>query len=113
MQTLDPLEHSILTNYAAGINKVVEELKIYPFEFQLLWTSFEPWTVRDSVACQTVGNALVSVDWFAEMLRVRLLEVYDRDLVDQIIPFKPEHFYEFGDGMHTVRGDAAGSETDE
>jgi len=33
-----------------------------------------------------------SADWFVEMLRVRLLEVYDKDVVDQLIPFKPEHF---------------------
>lgn len=94
-------EEVVFLNYAAGINKVVENIKVYPAEFQILFASFEPWTVRDSVACQYLYNAFVSTDWFAEMLRVRLLEVYDKDLVDKILPFKPEDFYEFKN-MQTI-----------
>ena len=56
-------------------------------------TSFQPWTVKDSLSCEYLFNAMQSADWFAEMLRLRLLEIYDRDLVDQIIPFKPEHIF--------------------
>ena len=51
MDSLTPEERIVLTNYAAGVNKVVEELKVYPVEFQLLFTRFERWTIRDSVAC--------------------------------------------------------------
>ena len=58
-------------------------------------TSFEPWTVYDSLSCSYFLTFMGSTDWFVEMLRVRLLEVYDRDLVDQMIPFKPEHIYPF------------------
>lgn len=43
------------------------------------------------------------------MLRTRLLEVYDRDLVDQILPFQPQHFFQYGEGdasgMHTIPGE--------
>jgi len=84
-------ESAIYVNYAAGINKVAENLKVYPMEFYVLMTSFEPWTVKDSLACEYLFNAMLSTDWFAEMLRVRLLEIYDRDLVDQLLPFKAEH----------------------
>ncbi len=97
-------EEAVFLNYAAGINKVVENIKVYPAEFSILFTSFEPWTVKDSVACQYLYNAFVSTDWFAEMLRVRLLEVYDKDLVDKILPFKPEDFYEFSN-MLTIADD--------
>lgn len=45
---------------------------------------------------------MASTDWFAEMLRLRLLEVYDRDLVDQLIPFKPEHTMQFEHSAETV-----------
>ena len=66
-----------------------------------MMSSFEPWSVRDSLACASFYNALASTDWFAEMLRLRLLEVYDRDLVDQILPFKPEHLIHFKN-METI-----------
>ena len=95
LASLEPDEEAVLTNYAGGINKVVKNIKTYPLEFHVLLTSFEPWTVKDSLAIEYFFSAVASTDWFAEMLRVRLLEVYDRDLVDQLIPFKPEHLYEF------------------
>ena len=98
---LDPDERASLVNYAAGINKVVENIKVYPFEFQVLMTSFEPWSEKDSLACAYLYNAMASTDWFAEMLRLRLLEVYDRTLVDQLLPFKPEHFFPF-ENMETI-----------
>lgn len=79
---LQPDELASLTNYAAGINKVVDNLKTYPLEFHALFTSFEPWTPKDSLACQSLYNVVVSTDWFAEMLKLRLLEVYSRELVD-------------------------------
>lgn len=40
----------VLENYAAGINKVVEQVQAYPIEFYVFWTEFEPFTPRDSVA---------------------------------------------------------------
>ena len=36
------------------------------------------------------------------MLRVRLLEVYDKDIVDQLIPLKPEHFQKFENDSDNV-----------
>ena len=101
MNNLSKDEEAVFINYAAGINKVVENLKVYPMEFHIMMSSFEPWSVRDSLACASFYNALASTDWFAEMLRLRLLEVYDRDLVDQILPFKPEHLIHFKN-METI-----------
>ena len=51
-------------------------------EFYVLMTDFEPWTVRDSISIEYMINVLISADWFSEMIRLRLLEVYDRDVVD-------------------------------
>jgi acyl-homoserine lactone acylase PvdQ len=99
---LEPDEEAVFTNYASGINKVVQNIKTYPLEFHVLFTSFEPWTVKDSVACEYLISAMASTDWFAEMLRLRLLEVYDRELVDQLIPFKPEHTFQFERSAETV-----------
>lgn len=94
-ESMSAEESAIYVNYAAGINKVVENLKVYPMEFFVLMTSFEPWTVKDSISIEYLFNAMLSTDWFAEMLRLRLLEVYDRELVDQLLPFKDEHLFPF------------------
>ena len=45
MTKLSSEEKAVLTNYAAGINKVADNIKVYPVEFYLLWSSFEPWTI--------------------------------------------------------------------
>ena len=97
MEGMTEEESSVYLNYANGINKVVQNIKVYPMEFYVLMTDFEPWTVRDSISIEYMINVLISADWFSEMIRLRLLEVYDRDVVDQILPYKPEHIYGFGD----------------
>ena len=35
----------------------------------------------------------VSTDWFIELLRERLLEVYDKELVDRLLPYKKEDYF--------------------
>ena len=42
----------VMINYAAGVNKIVENMVVYPPEFQLLWKSFEPWEPKDSVSIE-------------------------------------------------------------
>lgn len=69
----------ILENYAAGVNKVVEQVQAFPLEFYMFWTGFEPFTARDSVQIQYTLMFLISSDWFFEMTRERLLEVYSKD----------------------------------
>ena len=72
----------MLENYAAGVNKVVENIVAYPPEFQITWSSFEPWTARDSINLAQLMQLFCSTDWFGELLRERLLEVYDKEMVD-------------------------------
>ena len=43
MKHIKPEERVVLENYSAGINKVVENIVVYPTEFQITWNSFEPW----------------------------------------------------------------------
>lgn len=69
----------ILENYAAGVNKVVEQIQAYPLEFYMFWTGFEPFTARDSVSLQFTLMYLISSDWFFEITRERLLEVYSKE----------------------------------
>lgn len=40
-------------------------------------------------------------DWALEYIRARLTEIYDRKLVDQLLPYKPEHYFELGN-MQTI-----------
>jgi penicillin amidase len=82
----------LLENYAAGINKVAEELHVWPLEFYLLWSDFEPWTPRDSVAISYILANFVTSDWAFELTRTRLLEVFPRDFVNKIFPFRKQDF---------------------
>ena len=50
MKHIRPDEQVLLENYAAGINKVVDNLVVYPPEFAVTWSTFEPWTPKDSIA---------------------------------------------------------------
>jgi penicillin amidase len=77
----------ILQNYAAGVNKVVENIHVYPVEFYMFWQNFEPFAIEDSVAIQFLTTVFVSSDWFFEMVRERLLEVYPKPMVDRMIPY--------------------------
>ena len=47
-----------------------------------------------------------STDWFAELLRERLLEVYDKELVDQILPYRKEYFSDWLAELSTTISDA-------
>ena len=92
METISQEDLDTFSNYAAGINKVVENIVVYPPEFQILWSSFEPWEPRDSASSVLFIQMCLSTDWFSELLRERLLEVYDKELVDALIPYRPEDF---------------------
>ena len=43
IKAIAPEEEVLLENYAAGVNKVVESMVVYPPEFQITFNSFEPW----------------------------------------------------------------------
>ena len=37
----------------------------------------------------------ITSDWYGELLRERLLEIYDKNFVDKLIPYRIEDFQEF------------------
>jgi hypothetical protein len=86
----------VLTNYAAGINKMVEQLHVYPLEFYMFATNFDPFTPKDAAAVQYLFAMLISSDWYFEMTRERLLEVYTKDEVDKLIPYNMKEMWDFG-----------------
>lgn len=43
---------------------------------------------------------LISSDWFFEMTRERLLEVYTKEQVDKLIPYSIKNMFEFKDQVH-------------
>lgn len=45
------------------------------------------------------------MDWFVEMLRLRLMEVYDRSLIDEMLPYKMEHLYPFDHEITVITDD--------
>ena len=88
MKHIKPEDMTVLENYSAGINKVLENMVVYPPEFQITWSTFEPWEAKDSVSLVFMMTYFVSHDWYGELLRERLLEVYDKSFVDQLFPYK-------------------------
>lgn len=42
MKIMNDEDKLILLNYCAGINKVAENLHVYPLEFYMFWQDFEP-----------------------------------------------------------------------
>jgi hypothetical protein len=64
-------------------------------------TSFEEYTPVD-VASQIFMLAIFQTkDWAVEYLRGRLTEIYDREFVDQLLPFQREHYFDLGK-METI-----------
>lgn len=78
MDKISPDDLLLLTNYASGVNKLVEQLHVYPLEFYLFWSSFEEFTPRDTMAINYLIINFISADWFFEMTRTRMLEAYSR-----------------------------------
>lgn len=68
-------------------------MKVYPIEFYLTWTEFAPWTPYDSLSILVVLQYFISFDWFLELTRSRLTEIYDKDLVDRMMPFREDLLY--------------------
>ena len=102
VESLNDEELLALENFAAGINKVAQNIKVYPVEFYLFWTDFEPWTPIDSVTFSQFLKFSLCQDAFNEMMRERLLEVYDMSLVEKLMPFRPEHYFQH-DNMFTIQ----------
>ena len=76
------------------MNDFVDSLKWYPIEFYIMWTpAFETWTVEDSLCFQVLFQYFVSFDWFLELTRQRLTEIYDKELVDRMLPFRKEDYF--------------------
>lgn len=68
-------------------------MKVYPLEFYILWEDFEPWEPLHSIAIQGLLQYFITFDWFMELVRSRLTEVYDKDFVDRLIPFREDLLY--------------------
>jgi penicillin G amidase len=101
-ETMDANNRLMFENYAAGVNKVAENVKVYPLEFKMLWTEFEPWTPQDSLAMHQFMLYFLSKDWFFEYIRGRLTEVYDRETVNKLMPFRKEDYYPWEEDIETI-----------
>ena len=48
----------------------------------------------------------ITSDWYGELLRERLLEIYDKEFVDKLIPYRIEDFQEFQHEFITTISDS-------
>lgn len=58
----DPTK-KLLKSYASGVNQWVDQTAALPFEFQLLNTDFEPWTIKDCLSIISFQT------WFSDDLQ--------------------------------------------
>ncbi len=91
----------ILENYAAGVNKVAENIQMYPSEFYIFWKDFEPFEITDALAMQYLLVTFCTSDWFFELMRERLAEVYTTEMIDKLMPMGKEHLFPF-ENMETI-----------
>ena len=78
-----------LQAYSDGVNDNIDSMSLYPVEFYILQAPHpEPWTPEDSVSMQFLMQYLLSFDWLLELTRHRLTEIYDKDLVDRMLPLE-------------------------
>ena len=83
-----------LESYAKGVNDYIDSLTWYPLEFYLLWTPHpEIWKPEYTIRAQVLMQYFLSFDWFLELTRQRLTEIYDKELVDRMLPFKQEDYF--------------------
>ena len=87
----------VITNFASGINKAFEQRHTYPIEYYLFWFDFEPWKPEDSVVIQYMFALFISSDWYYEMTRDRLLEIYSKEEVDKLLPYNIKDMWDFGE----------------
>jgi len=93
IKMLDAENLKILEVYTQGINDFVANMKVYPFEFYLTWQEFHTWTVEDTLTVQGFLQYLITFDWFMEVVREKLLDIYDWNIVAKMLPFKGEDYY--------------------
>ena len=68
-------------------------MKVYPLEFYMTWQEFHTWTVEDTLTVQGFLQYLITFDWFMEVVREKLLDIYDWNIVEKMLPFKGDHYY--------------------
>ena len=64
-------------------------------------TNFDVYTAEDCTALFIFMMQFLTKDWHQEFLRERLTEIYDRELVDKLIPFQREDYFPF-ENMETI-----------
>jgi penicillin amidase len=87
IQTFDDFNRVFVENYCAGVNKAASSVVVYPAEFYLTMTKFEEYTPEDTATLFIFMMQFLTKDWHQEFLRERLTEIYDRELVDKLLPF--------------------------
>jgi len=87
-------ELEILQSYSNGINEAYKQSKVPGIENLLLNMPFKEWTVVDSIAIQKLFLLGISSNWWAELLRTRLLHYFSPNEIESIVPFKSDYLFE-------------------
>jgi len=101
-----------LESYAAGVNQWVDQTAALPFEFQLLNTGFEPWTINDCMSIisfqswfsddlQNNDNLYISLEKeIGRKATEKLILPYPQDSPKTVPPADRKKNYKSNDGPH-------------
>lgn len=59
-------------------------------------TDFEEFKPEDVASVLTLLGVFLTKDWDLEYLRGRLTEIYDREFVDKLLPYRSEDYFDLG-----------------
>jgi penicillin amidase len=118
MSNLNEFSRRLLMSYSKGINQWVNHTPVLPFEFQLLNTEFEPWSVTDCLAIFSFQT------WFIDELQnndglfLSIEKKTDKKTAEDLIPLYPKEApktvpqFKHNDNNHTDSQPKYASESD-
>ena len=89
-EMLEGETRAMLEAYAAGVNAVIDARKPLPVEFTLLRIRPEPWRPVDSISCAKLLALGLSMNWDAELQRVRLLSAVGPEVAARLHLMYPD-----------------------
>ena len=87
---LDGEVRRMLDSYAAGINAIIEGGRRLPMEFSMLRIRPEPWRPVDSIVCAKLLALSLSLNWDAELQRLRLVQEVGPEIAARLDLVYPE-----------------------
>ncbi|MCP2606257.1 penicillin acylase family protein, partial [Candidatus Aminicenantes bacterium AC-708-I09] len=95
LEKLSPHLKEIFSYYCKGVNAYLKKKKILPPEFIILRFKPEKWTILDSLVIKQIMDLTLSNNMDSEFLRMKLMEKFNIEEINEIMPSVPEAKFNF------------------